>query len=507
MPFWKGLAGVALLLAIPHYAALAEESQDNAALRTRVEELERKLKRLEELLERQSGAPAAPVAEVPASAPAVAAPAAPDPAVQQQIEALDQQVRILGRKQEIEAEAAAARAKEAPTVTVGKDGFGLRSADGAYRLHFGGVIQADARGYLTNEFPGAAPDTFVMRRVRSVIEGTFREKFGFLVRTEFGNAGAISLLDGYVDLNFTPSLRVRGGKFKGPVGLERLQSPRDMAFVERAFPTQLLPNRDLGFQVFGDVLAGRLSYAAGFFDGVRDGASLDTDNNSSKDVQARLFAHPFRGDGNPWLEGLGIGIAGTSGTQGGTVAAGNLSSYLTPGQQTFFAYSTGTYAAGSRQRLSPQLYYYNGPLGVMAEYATVQQEVSRGTNHRELRHNAWQVYATWVLTGEDAGYTRVTPRRDFDWDRGAWGAWETGIRLSGLRVDDDAFLGPAATRLADPSASARKATDVGLVLNWYLNRNIKLQANYDQTRFSGGAANGRDLPDEKVLFTRMQAAF
>ena len=36
------------------------------------------------------------------------------------------------------------------------------------------------------------------------------------------------------------------GKFKVPVGLERLESATDIRFIERGFPTSLVPNRDLG---------------------------------------------------------------------------------------------------------------------------------------------------------------------------------------------------------------------------------------------------------------------
>jgi len=44
-------------------------------------------------------------------------------------------------------------------------------------------------------------------------------------------------------------------------------------------------------------------------------------------------------------------------------------------------------------------------------------------------------------------------------------------------------------------------------VNWYFNRNFKMQANYDQTAFDGGGAGGTDLHTEKAIFTRMQANF
>ena len=55
--------------------------------------------------------------------------------------------------------------------------------------------------------------------------------------------------------------------------------------------------------------------------------------------------------------------------------------------------------------------------------------------------------------------------------------------------------------------SARPALDIGVGLNWYLNRNLKIVLGYDQTKFDGGAPNGGDREDEKVLFTRFQVAY
>ena len=484
-----------LLRAIPALATaalpVAAQAADDGSLATRVEALERAVRQLE---------------TVPAAAPQPAAGADEGEALRARIDTLDQAVRVVGRKLELEQEAIAARQKDSAAVSAGRDGFALRSGDGAFRLRIGGVVQADARAFVATDpaVAAASLDNFYLRRVRPVFEGTFAERFGFLIRPEFGNEGKLSLLDGYVEARFSPAFRVRGGKFKAPVGLERLQSPSDIAFVERGFPTQLLPNRDVGFQLSGDVLDGRLGYALGWFNGVPDNSSGDTDNNTSKDFAARVFAHPFRTGDNDWLRGLGVGVAATGGNQTGNAALGT---YLTPGLQRFFQYEATASAAGSRQRVSPQLYWYAGPFSLLAEYATNTQGVSRSGVQKDLTHTAWQIYGTWVLTGEDASYTRVTPRQPFDSANGQWGAFEVGLRLQQLSLDDDAFTGTAATRLADIGKSARRATAAGVVLNWYLNRNIKIQADYNQTRFVGGAAGGRDLDDEHVVIARLQAAF
>ena len=74
------------------------------------------------------------------------------PSIEQRLQALDQEVKILKRKAELTAEettAKAATAKDAPKFTANpKDGFSLSSADGAYKLRIGGFAQIEGRYFL-----------------------------------------------------------------------------------------------------------------------------------------------------------------------------------------------------------------------------------------------------------------------------------------------------------------------------------------------------------------------
>ena len=338
-------------------------------------------------------------------------------------------------------------------VSIGQDGFSVRSADKAFRFRLGALLQADAR-FFFDQPPLSQPDQFLLRRVRPILEGTFYEKYSFRIVPDFAGSQTV-LYDAYIDANLDPALRIRVGKFKPPVGLERLQSAADLMFVERAFPTNLVPSRDIGGQLSGDFLGGALSYAVGVFDGAVDGGLTDGDNNNSKDFDARLFAHPFKNTSIEALGGLGVGFAYTKGKQSGTTSSGNLPTYKTPGQQTFFSYAAGAFADGEREHYAPQLYYYYGPLGILGEYTISAQDVRRLSNIQRVSNSAWQLYGSWVLTGEDASYRGVTPRVPFDWGQRTWGAFQVAARVSGLSVDDDAFLGSSTTQLANPSVSAR----------------------------------------------------
>lgn len=504
---WARLALAAGALLAAHGAA-AQGAEGNEALLKRLEELDRKVKLLEEKLEQAERRPAEPAPAAPAAAAAVTS--APDPALQQRVDELEQQARITARKVEIDQEAAAQRAKDGPQAIAGRDGFGLRTADNQFVLRLRGLIQVDGRSY-DSELAGTAPDTFTLRRIRPTLEGTLFGKYGYRFTPDFGQ-GTTQIFDAYGDANFHPAFKLRVGKFKPPIGLERLQSANALGFVERYFPTNLVPTRDIGVQVSGEFFETRLGYEIGAFNGVVDGGQStggagDRDSNNGKDVAVRLFAHPFRNTDYYALSGLGIGVAASWGNQNGTTASSVLPTYLTPGQQTFFAYNTGAFADGDRTRLAPQAYWYWQQFGVLGEYNVNNQRVRRVGNLQDVESSAWQLAFSWVVTGEDAAFRGVTPRSNFDTANGTWGAFEVVGRVGGQTIDDDAFTGSAATALASLNTSARKAKGFGLGLNWFWNRFVKVQFSYDQTSFERGAANGADRPDERVFFTRYQVAF
>jgi phosphate-selective porin OprO/OprP len=425
--------------------------------------------------------------------------------LKEQLNELDQKIRILQRQQELDKEAAAEKVKETPTVSTGKDGFWLRSADNDYQIRIGGVIQADARVYPDKTTPTSATDSFVMRKVRPVLEGVFLQNIGFRLMPDFGN-GTTVLQDAYLELMLDKAFNIRAGKFKAPFGLERLQQDVDTEFVERGLPTNLSPNRDTGIQLGGSVLTGTLSYQVGVFNGVPDNSTTDGDTNDEKDLVARLFAEPFR-NGDSWLSGLGIGVAYAHGVQTGMATSSNLATYKTVGQENFFVFNTGAFADGERTKLAPQFYYYNGPFGMLGEYVDSRQAVTRATNQRDFDSKAWQLNGFWVLTGEDASFRNPTPRKPYAGSNPGMGAVELVTRYGVQTINESAFAGTAATRLADPNVSAREARNAGIGVNWYFNRNFKMQANYDQTEFNGGGVGGTDLHTEKTIFTRMQANF
>lgn len=423
-------------------------------------------------------------------------------ALREQIRLLDQKLRTLERNLELKEETAAANAKKQPKIVASDGRFEIASADGANSLRLRGLVQADARFYLDDA--NAAQDRFLLRRARLVFEGKFSDRFNYVVQPEFAG-NAVSILDANVTTALTPSFNVRLGRFKTPVGLEQLQSDPVAFFNERSIANNLAPNRDVGVEFFGSVLDKKLGYQFSVTNGVIDGGNSNpASDNLEGDftVAARLFATPWANDKDSALKGLGFGIAAAAGNYSGA----QLNAYRTDGQQTFFAYGATTVADGHASVISPQAYYYHGPLGVLAEYFHADRKVSNGVASDTLTNKAFNISVGYVLTGEDASYRGVTPKANFNPSAGTWGAFEIVARYAHVDVDNDTF---------PLFAGANNATEVnsfGLGLNWYLSKTVRANINlfrndYKLAPGAAPAANTALSDDELALITRFQVAF
>jgi phosphate-selective porin OprO/OprP len=451
--------------------------------------------------------PAASAAQPASSTTTTARPPASEETalLRARLDALDAQMRILARQIEIDKEQAAERARQAPGPAAGRAGFALQSADGHFRLRLRGLLHTDGR-FFVHDTDSRGTDSFLLRRVRPVVEATIYRQFDVRIMPDFGN-GTTTLQDAYVDARLRPQFRIRAGKFKAPVGLERLASASELTFIERALPTLLVPNRDVGVMVHGDLAAGRIAYAAGLFNGVADGGSADADTADGKDVVARLFAQPFLDRRDSVWQNVGAGLAVSYGRQQGVSAlSSGLPTLRTSGQQAFFAYrgdddgSGPGLAAGMHVRVAAQGHYYVGPFGLLAEHVLSVQDVRRGAFAATLDRTAWQVAGSWVLTGERPSFRGMVPLAPFDAAAGAWGAVELTARYSALRIDDAAF--PV---FANPVTAARGADAWTAGVNWILNAGVRVQLNVERTTFETAGTTVR-RPEHNVL-TRIQFGF
>ena len=210
------------------------------------------------------------------------------------------------------------------------------------------------------------------------------------------------------------------------------------------------------------------------------------------------------------MKGLAFGAGASIGNQNGP-----LPSFVTTAQQRFFSYASGlgttnspnVVAAGGHWRVNPEFQYTFKSFGLFGEYVVSSQELQRNAgpeiNRATVANTAWDITASYILTGEPNTLRGPAPKAPFSVHGGGWGAWEVAARVGELRIDDDAFPLYAA------AGSARSAFSFGVGLNWYLNRNVKLNLDYEQTHFQGGslAPGAVTAQDERAFLTRVQFAF
>ncbi|MGZ4995367.1 MAG: porin [Methylobacter sp.] len=472
---------------------------DTEALERRIRELESRLEKLD-----QAGA----LSNKPVVTPTP------------EVEKLTRKVNTLERKLEVQDEVTAGAFQKLPIFDTGPDGFKITSPDKKHQVRIRGAVQGDGRFWL-NDNTSRSVDKFEVKQARVWLEGYFFKDIYFKIMPDFAASSNI-LPDAYIDYAYHPSASLLVGKFKPSISLERLQGDSDTVFLERAFPTYLAPNRDVGVQLHGafakpgykaETVAGPIdsrntfTYQFGVTNGSGDSGSPNYNSagtNNNKELIGRLFAHPFQHTGYSWLEGLGFGVAGSTGNPDKQALA-NLATPI--GRTTFLDYTklragfAAPTADGGTYRIYPQGYWYAGPFGVMGEYVVSSQHLVSGNTTVKQKNNAWQVQASYVLTGEDNTFASVKPIQNFDPLKGTWGALQLAARYSSLNVDNRTFI------IVDPNQSASRARAWAIGANWFLNSNALIRADYENVSFDGGAARGRDMPNESIFATRFQLAF
>ena len=503
---------------------------DTAALEKRIHELENRLAKMDQLERRLEQLDKATTLTNKAISDTIPVATAPNSISSTEIDKLNRKVNTLQRKLEVQDEVTTNTFQKLPVFETGDNGFKISSNDKKHQVRIRGAVQADGRFFSEDDL-NKSTDSFDLKQARFWVEGYVFKNIYYKIMPDFA-AGSNILPDAYIDYAYDPAINLLVGKFKPSISLERLQGDSDGTFLERAFPTYLASNRDVGIQIHGafgkpgytaESVPGPidtknfLTYQIGVDNGSGDDGSPNNEGKAgydSKEFVGRIFSHPFQHT-NTVLEGLGVGLAGSFGDSN----AQTLKDQATPLGRTKYLDYTKTLnkdpsnvltSDGNRNRLYPQAYWYTGPFGLMGEYAISTQQLS-GKNKAgdsiniEQENKAWQVLTSYVITGEDNSFGAIKPIQNFDPVKGTWGAWQLAARWSEIDIDKDTF------QLIDNSKAANHATAWTLGVNWYLNSYALIRANYEQVSFDGGAEkDSKQLSNraiEQVFATRFQLSF
>ena len=170
--------------------------------------------------------------------------------------------------------------------------------------------QMSLSGYLQGGFQtidGEPSSTFYLKRARVSLTGNAKqEKIDYRLQVDM--AGSPKICDLYFRYKPSAALNVQLGQFKIPFAIENdIYGPTTVELIDYSYITTLLARnngrydgvaatgRDVGFQVYGGFGEQRgyktLSYNLGVFNGAGINAA---DNNSAKDIVARLIYKPFK---------------------------------------------------------------------------------------------------------------------------------------------------------------------------------------------------------------------
>jgi phosphate-selective porin len=369
----------------------------------------------------------------------------------------------------------------------------------------GDALTVDLTGRIEGDLRQATPalgfpDAQTQWQDRRIgVKGTAFKRINFEVSRELGQDFETTIglsektawRDVYARARLTKALNLQAGHFKLPFGYEELTGETDLDFIYRSLAARVLsPGRDTGIMLDGRLGTRRVDYAVGVFTRDGDNGRTSKTEGGGQAVVGRVTVSPF--EVQKGSEPLTIGVSASRsrltddlGLRGRTVL----------GDGIFFDRS---YVNGARQRIGLDASWANGPASAAAEYVWDSDDRRGmgfdGETLSSIRAAAWYVAGTWALTGERK-HGRLEPRRDFP-SRGL-GAFELVARYERLRFDDATYPGvdfgfPATSSLA---ANFDHATTAGL--NWYLNRNVKVQGDLireviaDPARSPAPSAGGR----------------
>lgn len=392
-------------------------------------------------------------------------------------------------------------------------GFELRTNDDEYIFQFHNLTQFEYRGYEQGN-QSLTHDTFAMPRQWFMFSGRISQPIGYFVSLAHG-FDSVSMLDAFIDLTFDPRLSLRVGRYKTPFTYEFLVEPvQGLLLPERSlFFNNFGLNRDEGMMAYGRLWDGFFDYAAGIFNGTRNGyvANLDL-----KTMAAYINFRPFLNRKDSILENFDIGgsvFAGTSSnvpqpqTLRTTIAISGNSVAGIP----FLGINNNVVEKGPRAFWDLHAAWFYKSLAVIAEWQGGHQNYALAnllSSRTNVPVGSYYVEAGYLLTGETRSSVGVVkPLHPFDLRAGqrGWGAWELVGRYNMLDVGSNVFT----SGLADPNNWANRLWMTDFGFNWHMTQYLKFYFDWQHAEYNEPiifAPNKRQLTSDTFI-ARLQLYF
>lgn len=364
------------------------------------------------------------------------------------------------------------------------NGHKMESSDNAFKLKFGGRIQADfhfADG--DSAFGDALQNGFEFRRARLFFSGTIYERVEFKAQYDFAGGDA-DFKDVWIALKGSKA-NVKLGHYKEFFSLEELTSAKYLAFAERSLPVEAFaPSRNSGVGVYGNN-GDKLNWGIGvFYDADDFGVSTGEDNIN---ITGRVAFRPVYEDKGRRM--LHIAVAAS---QKDLSSDGTFRFRARPEQHLTDRFvDTGDFAADSALLLGVEVAGVADRFWFAAEYLSMDVDAP---TVGDPNLTGGYVQAGYFLTEGD--YRRFkTSGGEFDRQKpsspwlkeGGTGAWEIAARYSTLDLNDGEIAGGEEDNLT-------------IGLNWYPNPATRMMLNYVLADVEG-------IGDANLIIMRWQVDF
>jgi len=344
-----------------------------------------------------------------------------------------------------------------------KEGLRFETPDKEFQMKFGGRIMNDWTWVGEDDDlkadVGEQEDGTEFRRARFYTSGLIQGNVEFKLQFDFAGRDA-DLKDAYLGLKDFPFGNIRGGHFKEPFGLEELTSSKYITFMERSLAMEAFaPSRNTGVMLFDTAYGDSMTWAVGIFRDTDDDGDVRDDGGYN--FTGRLTTVPVYEDEGACLIHLGIGYSHRNPNDETTSFDSRPEAHLL---DEFV--DTTDFASDRMDLLGLEAAWVSGPLSVQGEYVFASVDLA-DTSSSSADFHGYYIQGSYFLTGEHRKYkpsagsfSRVKPRENFSFG-GGLGAWEVGLRYSGLDLDDSGINGG-------------KLDTITAGLNWHLNPNTRI---------------------------------
>ncbi|WP_198246606.1 OprO/OprP family phosphate-selective porin [methane-oxidizing endosymbiont of Gigantopelta aegis] len=401
-------------------------------------------------------------------------------------------------------------------VKLGKKGLQFQTADKNFKLKIGGRLHADATFHSNDNLTKKADSGTEIRRARIHLKGTMWKDFFYKSQFDFAE-NKVGVKDLYIGYKGIKGFQVIVGNQKQPVSEELQESSNDIMFTERSLLTAMSESAfDRAIGINTKAYGKNWHVQAGVY-GDAVGHNAKNAGEEGWGVGARASFAPINTKTQVVHLGASVGYREVAQSGGLYKSNNNYAQFKneTAHMTNLFLTDTGKITdAKSFTVAGAEAGYMQGPFSVQAEY--MRGWVDRTAQNPTLEFDGFYVQTAWTLTGEsrsykgkDGKFKRLKPSQPFSFKNGGIGAIELAARYDQIDLSSNGWTAPIINGKGGETGGHQKG--VTMAVNWYLNENVRLMADYRVAFDVKGspvttAAGGR-VPDQDIVTLRAQWAF